>query len=597
MPDYNAPVDDLIFNIQELAGMPDIRELSGYEDVTPDLVEAIVTEAGKLGSDVLGPLNHPGDQQGCVLENGVVRSPDGFKEAYRQFIDNGWNGMPFDPEFGGQGLPWLLTTAVGEIIQSANMSFGLCPLLTQGAVELLSAHGSDELKSIYLEKMISGQWNGTMNLTEPGAGSDLARIRAKATRDGDHYRISGTKIFITYGETDFTENIIHMVLARLDDAPEGIKGISLFVVPKYLVNEDGSLGQRNDLKAVSLEHKLGIHASPTAVMSYGDNDGAVGYLVGEENRGIECMFTMMNNARLSVGVQGVAIAERAYQQALGYAKERIQSRKLGSDAKEPVAIIEHPDVKRMLMSMKAQTEASRALALFVAGKLDISKSHRDVAKRQAAFSYVDLLTPVVKAWGSDIGIDVASTGIQVHGGMGFIEESGAPQHLRDARIAAIYEGTNGIQANDLVGRKVAKDRGEAVRKLTQEMEMLLADLEQAPDDVFGGIHSNLKQALNALKNTTEWIVKVFPENPRHAAAGAVPYLELMGRCVGGWLLAKGALIAHASLKDHPENSHFLHGKVHTARFFAMHRLNGANYLADTVVNGADCVEDIDPASL
>ncbi|NQV98068.1 MAG: acyl-CoA dehydrogenase [Rhodospirillales bacterium] len=594
MTAYQAPVADLIFNLQELAGMPDIAALPGFEEITPDLIEAILSEAGKLGADVLGPLNHRGDVQGCQLENGVVRSPDGYKEAYRQFIDNGWNGMPFDPEFGGQGLPWLLTAAVGEIVQSANMAFGLCPLLTQGAVELLSAHGSDEIKAIYLAQMISGEWNGTMNLTEPSAGSDLANISTKAVRDQNHYRIKGTKIFITYGENDFTDNIVHMVLARLDDAPPGIKGISLFLVPKFLVNGDGTLGRRNDLKAVSLEHKLGIHASPTAVMSFGDNDGAIGYLVGEENHGIEYMFTMMNNARLFVGLQGVAIAERAYQQALAYARDRVQSRKLGSDAKESVAIIEHPDVKRMLLLMKSKTEACRALTLFVIGKLDISKSHPDEDTRAQAFASVDLLTPVVKAWSSDIGIEVAGTGIQIHGGMGYIEESGAPQHWRDARIAAIYEGTNGIQANDLVGRKVGRDRGKSVKRQIAEIRSFLVVLGQDSSDEFQALHRRLTDAVAALDQSSEWIVDTYPSDPAKVAASAVPYLDLLGRTVGGWLLCKGALIAKKQLASATGDPRYLNGKILSARFFADHVLNGAESLSETVIYGCITVAEMDP---
>ena len=364
MSTYQAPIADMLFDMYELSGMSDIAQLPGYEEVTPDLVEAILEEIGKLSEEVLAPLNQIGDQQGAKLENGIVITADGFKEAYQQFVEGGWNSIIFEPEYGGQGLPSLISTAVSETVQAANMAFGLCPMLTQGAVELLTKHGSDSLKSIYLEKMVSGVWPGTMNLTEPSAGSDLGSIRTKAVPDGDYYRISGTKIYITFGEHDFSDNIVHMVLARSDGAPEGIKGISLFVVPKFLVNDDGSLGQRNDLKALSLEHKLGIHASPTAVMSYGDDDGAIGYLVGEENRGIEYMFTMMNNERIGVGIQGVGIAERAYQHALAYARERVQSRKLGSTSKEPVTIIQHPDVKRMLLSMKSRTEASRALVFF-----------------------------------------------------------------------------------------------------------------------------------------------------------------------------------------------------------------------------------------
>ncbi len=592
MTAYQAPVADLIFNIKELAGIQEICDIPKFQEITPDLIEAIVEEAGKFGAENLAPLNKSGDQQGCTLENGVVRTPNGFKEAYGHFIQNGWNGMPFDEAYGGQGLPWLLTAAVGEIVQSANMSFGLCPLLTQGAVELLTAHGSEELKSTYLARMVAGEWNGTMNLTEPSAGSDLASIRTKAIRDGNHYRISGTKIFITYGENDFTENIIHMVLARLDDAPDGIKGISLFVVPKFLVNPDGTLGQRNDLKAISLEHKLGIHASPTAVMSFGDNDGAIGYLVGEENRGIEYMFTMMNNARMFVGIQGVAIAERAYQHALIYAKSRVQSRKLGSESRQSVAIIEHPDVKRMLLTMKAKTEAARALALFVAGKLDTSKSALEPDIRAEAFSYLDLLTPVVKAWCSDIGIEVASLGIQVHGGMGFIEESGAPQHLRDARINAIYEGTNGIQANDLVGRKIGRDQGVAIGILLAEIRAFLDRISTETTDDLQIIKKQLSQSVNALEKASQWIVKTYPTSPTEVAAGAVPYLELLGRTTGGWLLAQSAQIALNHLDSNTGDPKHLKGKIYAARFFADQVLNGADSLSQTVIFGHKTVNQI-----
>lgn len=593
MTAYQAPIADMLFDIHELAGMSEISALPAFEDATPDLVEAILAEAGKLGAEVLAPLNHSGDQQGCILENGVVRTPNGYKEAYRQYIDGGWNSMPFDPAVGGQGLPWLMTAAVGEIVHASNMAFGLCPLLTQGTVESLSHYGSEALKATYLEKLVSGEWTGTMNLTESGAGSDLAQIRTKASRDGNHYRIKGTKIFITYGEQDFTENIVHMVLARLDDAPDGIKGISLFVVPKFLVNDDGTLGQHNDLKCVSLEHKLGIHASPTAVMSYGDNEGAVGYLVGEENRGIEYMFTMMNNARLMVGVEGVGIAERAYQQARAYARERIQSRKLGSDDKRPVAIIEHPDVKRMLLTMKSKTEAARALIFFVAGQLDISKSHPDADTRARAFSLLDLLTPVAKAWGSDTGIEVASMGMQVHGGMGYIEETGAAQHLRDARIAAIYEGTNGIQANDLIGRKIGRDGGKSVTVLSDQIQQFLDQLAEQPSDNLQTIHRQLTHALKALGQANSWIVKTFPKAPTQVAAGAVPYLDLLGRTTGGWLLAKSAMIAEQRLADGNGDPKYLNGKILSARFFADHVLSGAQGLSDTVVSGFQAIEAID----
>jgi len=592
MSAYQAPIDDMRFVMNEIANMADISDLPGYEDVSPDLIDAILEEAGKTASEILAPINRSGDEQGCVIENGVVRTPDGFKDAYRQFIDMGWNGMPFEPDFGGQGLPWLVTTAVTEMVQAANMSFGLCPLLTQGAVELLSVHGSDDLNAVFLEKMISGEWNGTMNLTEPQAGSDLARIRTKAERDGDQYRISGSKLFITYGEHDWTDNIIHLVLARIPGAPDGIKGISLFVVPKFLVNEGGSLGARNDLRCVSIEHKLGINASPTAVMSFGDNDGAIGYLVGEENRGIQCMFTMMNNARLNVGLQGVGIAERAYQQARDYAKDRVQSRAIGSENPEPVSIIHHPDVKRMLLSMKSQTEATRALAYFVASRIDIAKCHEDASARADAQSLVDLLTPVVKAWSSDTGIEVANTGVQVHGGMGFIEESGAPQHLRDARITAIYEGTNGIQANDLVGRKVAYDHGAAMQKLIGIIREYQQSMEGTTDQGLLDMGQMLASSVDVLESTSNWIVKTYGSAPEDAAAGAVPFLRLTGLVCGGWLLIRSAMIARKKLDANDGNPDFLRMKITTARFFVDQLLVQCASLGHTVVNGGAVIADV-----
>jgi len=586
---YQAPIDDMRFVMNEIADMAAISGLPGYEDASPDLIDAILEEAGKTASEILAPINRSGDEQGCVIDNGVVRTPEGFKEAYRQFIDMGWNGMPFDPEYGGQGLPWLVTTAVTEMVQAANMSFGLCPLLTQGAVELLSAHASDDLKTIYLEKMVSGEWNGTMNLTEPQAGSDLARIRTKAERDGDHYRISGSKLFITYGEHDWTDNIVHLVLARIPGAPAGIKGISLFVVPKFLVNEDGSLGARNDLRCVSIEHKLGINASPTAVMSFGDNEGAIGYLVGEENKGIQCMFTMMNNARLNVGLQGVGIAERAYQQARNFARERVQSRAMGSDDPKPVTIIHHPDVKRMLLSMKAQTEATRALAYFVASRIDIAKRHEDANTRADAQTMVDLLTPVVKAWSSDTGIEVANTGVQVHGGMGFIEESGAPQHLRDARITAIYEGTNGIQANDLVGRKVAYDKGAAMQKLISLIRDDQHNMRSVTDQVFVDMGERLSSSVDVLEKTSNWVVSTFGATPEEVAAGAVAFLRLTGLVCGGWLLVRSAVIAQEKLDASGGDPDFLRMKIATARFFADQLLVQCASLGQTVMDGGSVI--------
>ncbi len=591
---YAAPIDEMRFVMTALAGLDEVAALPGYEDATLDLVDAILEEAGKLGAEVLAPLNQPGDIAGCVYENGVVRTPEGFKDAYRQFIDGGWQGMPFDPDYGGMGLPWLVATAVSEIWHSSNMAFSLCPMLTGGAVELLSTHGSDELKAIYLEKLISGEWSGTMNLTEPQAGSDLSRVRSKAVRDGDAYRISGQKVFITHGEHDMSDNIVHMVLARTPDAPEGIKGISLFVVPKFVPTADGRPGERNDARCVSIEHKLGINASPTAVMAFGDGDGAIGYLVGEENHGIEYMFTMMNNARLAVGLEGIGIAERAYQQARAFAQERVQGRDAVSGKKEPVTIIHHPDVRRMLLAMKAKTEAARAIAYFTAAQLDRSKHEVDADRRAEAQALVDLLTPVVKAWSTDIGIEVANTNIQVHGGMGYIEETGAAQHLRDARIAAIYEGTNGIQALDLVGRKVGREKGETVSHLIAAMrDFAGSDASESPDDDAERAVAALAPAIDALEQATQWIADTYGEYPSGVAAGAVAYLDLLGTVSGGWLLARGARAAVRMRSNGGGDSDFLEGKLLTARFYADQILPQAVLLAARVSSGADAVLRVD----
>ncbi|MFQ5617565.1 MAG: acyl-CoA dehydrogenase [Rhodospirillales bacterium] len=586
MTSYAAPLADMRFVIHELAGLDAVAALPGCADATPDLVDAILEQAAKFGGDVLAPLNQPGDRQGCVFENGVVRTPDGFVDAYARFVDGGWNGVPFDPEYGGQGLPWLVSTAVSEIWQAANMAFSICPMLNQGAVELISNHGSAEQKALFLPRMISGEWSGAMALTEPQAGSDLAQVRTKAVPDGDHYRVSGQKIFITYGEHDLAPNIIHMVLARIEGAPPGIKGISLFIIPKFLPGGDGTLGERNDLRCVSIEHKLGIHASPTAVMSYGDGGGAIGYLVGEENRGIECMFTMMNAARLGVGLEGVGIAERAYQQARAFALERIQGRALGGGGADPVAIVEHPDVRRMLLSMRAQTEAARALAYFVAACLDMARRHPDEKVRRRRQTLVDLLTPVVKAWSTDTGIEVANTGIQVHGGMGYVEETGAAQHLRDARIAAIYEGTNGIQANDLVGRKVARDNGAGANAFIAMVRELDRELAAAPGDDIAAIRARLAGGADALAGATRWLVETYPSDPRSVAAGAVHYLRLLGIVAGGWLMARAALIAAAGPAAGGGDPDFLGAKMVSARFFADHVLVQAGTLATVFTQGA-----------
>lgn len=594
MAAYRAPVSDMRFVINELAGFEAVRALMEGEDLSGDLVDAILEEADKFASGVLAPLNVIGDREGCVLENGVVRTPSGFREAYDQFVDGGWNGIHFATEHGGQGLPRLVSTAVSEMWTSANMAFGLCPMLTQAAADALARHGSDSLKAIYLEKLVTGRWAGTMNLTEPQAGSDLARVRTRAVPDGEGaYRITGQKIFITFGDHDLTDNIIHMVLARLPGAPEGVHGLSLFLIPKILVRDDGSLGPRNDLRVVSLEHKLGINGSPTAVMSYGDNEGALGFLVGEENRGLELMFTMMNAARLAVGLEGIGIAERAYQDAKAYAMERVQGRDLGNDDPSPVPIAHHPDVQRMLMSMKSQTEAGRALAYAVAADADIAERHPDPQVRSKHQRMVDLLTPVVKAWSTDVGIEVASTAIQVYGGMGYIEESGVAQHLRDARIAAIYEGTNGIQAADLAGRKVARDGGAAVGELVAELRAVEAELA-AGGEALASIRRRLKTALDDLGAATDWLVATYPAHPRRVGAVAAHYLRLMGIIAGGGLMAKAALKAARHLASGEGDPGFWQAKLTSARFFAEVYVARSGALRLLVTDGWGALETFDP---
>ncbi len=581
---YAAPIEDMRFVLNRLVGLDRIAALPGYEDVSADLVDAVLEEAGKLASEVLAPINASGDHEHSILENGVVRTPKGFRQAYDQYRDGGWNAVPFDPEYGGQGLPWTVAFAVQEMWQASNMSFGLCPLLNQGAVELLQDHGSEDQKRLYLPRLISGEWTGTMNLTEPQAGSDVGAVRTKAEKHGDVYRITGQKIFITYGEHDLADNIIHLVLARTPDAPAGIKGISLFVVPKFLVGADGAPGERNDLRCVSLERKLGINASPTCIMAYGDNDGAIGYLVGEENRGIEYMFTMMNNARLSVGLQGVAIAERAYQQARDFAQTRVQGRALGNGA-ATATIIHHPDVRRMLLSMKAQIEAGRALTYYAAAALDTAKRHPDATERQAAQALVDLLTPVVKAWCTDLGCEATSTGIQIHGGMGFVEETGAAQHLRDARIAPIYEGTNGIQAADLVFRKVARDGGQSASRFLDEIAALDSRLAATEGDDIAAIRANLADGLDALRSATEWIAASAKSDPAGTAAGSAHFLRMFGLVAGGYMMARAALEAVNMLAAGDGDPAAAEAKRITARFFAEQYLPQARGLLSPIRDG------------
>lgn len=587
MPTFTPPVRDMAFVIEEIGALDRISTLPGYEEATPDLVSAVLEEAGRFGAGVLAPLNPVGDREGCVLEGDKVRLPTGFADAYRRFVEVGWNAVPFDPDFGGQGLPWLVATAVQEVWHAANMSFGLIPMLTQGAVELLSAHGTADQKALYLEQLVSGAWTGTMNLTEPGAGSDVGALRTRAVRDGDHYRITGQKIFITAGEHDAAENIIHLVLARLPDAPAGAKGISLFVVPKFLVNPDGSLGKRNDVSCIKLEHKMGIHGSPTCVMAFGEDEGAIGTLVGRENQGLALMFTMMNNARLAVGLQGVAIAERAAQKAVAYARERVQGIGPGRDAPGP--IIHHPDVRRTLMTQRALVEAGRALTYFTASRLDIARHAADKTERAAAHALADLLIPVVKSWGTANGVQVADMAVQVFGGMGFVEETGVAQHLRDARIAPIYEGTNGIQALDLIGRKLIRDQGEAMGVLLAEIRRTEADLAESGGEGLERLRLELAAASTLCAETVAWVLAHQSEDSCLAGAVASPFLELIALTTGGWMMARMALAAQRRLTEAASDDPFLTAKITTARFYADQILPRTSGLAAIVTAGADSV--------
>jgi alkylation response protein AidB-like acyl-CoA dehydrogenase len=597
MADYTAPLADMRFVLNDLVDLGALARLEGFEHAEPDLVDAVLEEAGKFAAEVLAPINRAGDQEGARLENGVVRTAPGFREAYKQFAAGGWNGVSCEQEWGGGGLPHVVSMAVQEMMTSANMAFCLCPLLTQGATELIAAHGTAEQKRLYLGKLVSGEWTGTMNLTEPQAGSDVGALRTKAVKQPDGtYRITGTKIFITYGEHDMVENLIHLVLARLPDAPPGTRGISCFIVPKYLVQPDGSLGARNDLRCVSIEHKLGIHASPTCVMSYGDQDGAIGYLVGEENKGMRCMFTMMNAARLSVGLQGLAIAERAYQQALAFAKERKQGRSTGADAVDNAPIIRHADVRRMLLLMKSQIEAMRALIYWNAEAIDLARRHPDPAVREAKQGLVELLTPISKGWSTDLGVELASIGVQIHGGMGFIEETGAAQHMRDARIAPIYEGTNGIQALDLVLRKLPNQGGKPVVDLLGEMRQTAIELSSAGATDLATIGSGLSEAVAALQKATDWLVAALAERPADAAAGATAYLRLFGTAAGGFLLGRQALTAQRRMAA-GDGDDFCRAKLVTARFYAEQVLPQAGALLGPATAGADMLFALSPELL
>ncbi len=583
---YTAPLKDMMFVMNELAGLDAVSQLPGCEDATPDTAEAVLEENAKFCTEVVAPLNWTGDQQPSHWHDGQVTTTPGFKEAFRGFVEAGWQGLQHPQEFGGQGLPKLLATPCIEMLNAANLSFALCPLLTDGAIEALLTAGSDEQKALYIPKMVSGEWTGTMNLTEPQAGSDLALVRTRAVPQGDgSYKVHGTKIYITFGEHDMADNIVHLVLARTPDAPEGVKGISLFIVPKFMVNADGSLGARNDVHCVSIEHKLGIKASPTAVLQFGDHGGAVGYLVGEENRGLEYMFIMMNAARFAVGMQGVSVADRAYQKAVQYAKDRVQSRDLAGSA-GPVAIIHQPDVKRMLMSMRAQTEAARALSYVTAAAYDAAHHHADEATRKANQAFYEFMVPIVKGWSTELSIDVASTGVQVHGGMGFIEETGAAQYYRDARILTIYEGTTAIQANDLIGRKTARDGGAVAKGIIAQVRATAAELQASDAADLSAIARRLSAAADALEQVVDFVAGHMKSDIKAVFAGSVPYLKMAGVVFGGWQMGRAALVAQKKLAAGDGDAAFFKAKVATARFFADYYLSTAQASRDAIVEGS-----------
>jgi alkylation response protein AidB-like acyl-CoA dehydrogenase len=593
---YIAPQQDTIFVLDQLVELDKLAAQYALDDVTLELAEVIVQEAGKLATDVLAPLNAEGDKHGAALVDQRVQQSPGYKEAYQQYVDNGWATLTGPTEFGGQGLPNVLGTAINELWHSANMAFALCPMLSQGAVEALTAHGSPELQERYLHKLISGEWTGTMNLTEPNAGSDLAAIACKAKPEGDHYRIRGQKIYITWGDHQMTSNIVHLVLARLPDAPAGVKGISLFVVPKYLLSDEGEPTELNDARCISLEHKLGIHASPTCTMSFGDNDGAIGYLIGEPNKGLSYMFTMMNHARQSVGLQGLSISERAYQQARQFAKDRTQGTTKDG---QKIAIIDYPDVRRMLMAMKSGCEAMRALSLCAAA--DIDKHHHGDLDAKAR---VEFYTPIVKGWMTELSQELTSLNIQIHGGMGFVEETGAAQHFRDARILTIYEGTTGIQALDLVGRKTLNDEANALTQLLNEVSNTITQLSTSPDTTLKQITPRLNRALQKATAVKDWLLAQGKADRQMAANVSVDYLMMMGYLCGGWLMAKSALRAvelsgqnNLNNEANTYSEDFLTAKQGTAHFYAEYYLPRVYQHADTVLSGLSSTFSLDTDQL
>ena len=586
MSTYRAPLRDMQFVLRELAGVDAVAALPGFEDTT-DVLDAILEEASTFASEVLDPINRVGDVEGCTWADGVVTTPTGFKEAYHQFAKAGWIGLPVAPEYGGQGLPHLLLGPTLEMWNGANVGFANGPLLNQGAIEAIELCGSDELKQKYIPKLVSGEWTGTMCLTEPQAGSDLAAVRTKAVPEGEHYKLSGQKIYITFGEHDMAPNIIHLVLARLPDAPEGTKGISLFIVPKVLVNDDGTLGERNDVFCAGIEHKLGINGNPTCTLNYGEKGGAIGYLVGEPNRGLEYMFIMMNAARFSTGVQGLAIADRAYQSALGYAKERLQSREVAGKSRAAAPIIKHPDVRRMLMSMKSQIEAMRALSYVCAASLDLAAKHPDAAVRKQHKAFIELMIPVVKGWCSETATEICSTAVQVYGGMGYVEETGIAQQYRDVKIVSIYEGTTGIQALDLVGRKLIRDMGTTATAVVKQMKKAAGALDESNADV-SVIKQQLTTGIDLLGQASQYIGMNAMSDLNTAFACSVPYLRLWGVVAGGWQMARAAQISAAKIAA-GETDPFYAAKITTARFYADHVLSQALWLHHEIVNGSASV--------
>ena len=584
---YKAPVKDMLFAMEHLARIDQVAQIPGFEEAGLETAQAVLEECARFNEEVVAPLNVVGDLQPSTWKDGQVSTTAGFKEAFAQYVEGGWQGLQHPVDAGGQGLPKTIGAACVEMLNSANMSFALCPLLTDGAIEALLTAGSDALKMTYLDKLVSGQWTGTMNLTEPQAGSDLALVRTRAERQGDgSYQVFGTKIFITYGEHDMAENIVHLVLARVAGAPDGVKGISLFVVPKFLVHADGTLGARNDVHCVSIEHKLGIKASPTCVLQYGDHGGATGFLVGEENRGLEYMFIMMNAARYAVGLQGVAIAERAYQQAAAFAKERVQSRPVDGSVAGSATIIHHPDVRRMLMTMRAYTEGCRAMALTAAAAFDAAHAHPDQQVRQDNQAFYEFMVPLIKGYSTEMSQEVTSLGVQVHGGMGFIEETGAAQHYRDAKILTIYEGTTAIQANDLVGRKTARDGGQAARGIASQIAQTEQALKASSSGAAQAFVRALAQARQDFLAVVDYVVAGSKTAPNDVFAASVPYLMLAGNLVAGWQMGRALLAAEQQLSQGAGDKAFLEAKVTTAHFYATHILVKTSALREEILHGA-----------